>query len=94
VKDIRVFLGFTGFYRRFIKNYSKITVPLTNLLRGDAAGAVTLSSEALEAFYKLRLVFAKAPFLRHYDPELPTRVETDASAYAIGAVLSQLWEGR
>ena len=43
---------------------------------------------------KLRFLFSRAPFLRHYDPTLPIRVETDASAFAIGAVLSQLWEGR
>jgi transposase InsO family protein len=94
VKDIQVFIGFAGFYRRFIKNYSKVTAPLTDLLKGGAAGRLQLAPRALEAFSKLRLLFGRAPFLRHYDPALPIRVETDASAFAIGAILSQLWEGR
>ncbi|PSS07091.1 hypothetical protein M430DRAFT_110469, partial [Amorphotheca resinae ATCC 22711] len=79
IKDIRVFLGFTRFYRRFIKNYLKITILLTNLFYSNAASTVILSSEALEAFYKLRLVFVKASFLRYYNPKLLTRVEIDIS---------------
>ena len=94
VKDIQVFLGFTGFYRRFIKGYSKITTPLTDHLRGKNIGWLQLGSSELEAFAKLKVMFSRAPFLHHYDPALPTRIETDASAFAIGAVLSQLWEGR
>jgi transposase InsO family protein len=94
VKDIQVFTGFAGFYRRFIRSYSKVTAPLTDLLKGGVVGRLQLGPLALEAFMKLRLLFGRAPFLRHYDPTLPIRVETDASAFAIGAVLSQLWEGR
>lgn len=94
VKDIQVFIGFAGFYRRFIKGYSKVTAPLTDLLKGDTNKPLQLGPSELEAFSKLKLLFVRAPFLRHYDPSLPTRVETDASAFAIGAVLTQLWEGR
>jgi len=94
VKDIQVFLGFAGFYRRFVKGYSRITAPLTDLLKNNETGRLRLGTRELEAVSKLKVMFTRAPFLRHYDPSLPTRVETDASAYAIGAVLSQLWEGR
>ena len=105
VKDIQIFLGFTGFYRRFVRNYSKVTAPLTDLLKGSGgttrrgkAGTTQhpfhLSSRGLEAFMKLKVLFTRAPFLHHYEPELPTRVECDASAFAIGAILSQLKGGR
>ena len=48
----------------------------------------------LESFSKIKFRFSKSPLLRHFDPVLPIRVEPDASAYAVGAVLSQLFEGR
>ena len=102
IKDIQVFLGFTRFYQRFIKGYSKVVAPLTDLLKGTEANQkngtsavlVQLDTRALEAFAKLRLLFTRAPLLQHYDPSLPTRVESDASAFAIGAILSQLKGGR
>jgi hypothetical protein len=92
VRDIQVFLGFAGFYRRFIRNYSKVTAPLTDLLKGETIGQIQFGPKEIAAFTKLRLLFTQTPFLRHYDPQLPTKLETDASAFAIGAVLSQLWE--
>ena len=49
-----------------------------------------LTSEAKEAFNRLRQAFTEAPILRHFDPECHIRIETDASGYAIGGVLSQL----
>ena len=49
-----------------------------------------LTSGAKKAFTKLRQAFIKAPILHHFDPERHIRVETDASGYAIGGVLSQL----
>ena len=89
VRDIQVFLGFTGFYRRFIRNYSKTATPLTDLLKGDTKGPIHLGLGARAAFKSLILAFTTAPLLRHYDPDLPTRVETDASKFAIGAILVQ-----
>ncbi len=49
-----------------------------------------LDSEARKAFTKLRQVFVEAPILNHFDPEYHIRIETDASGYAIGGILSQL----
>ena len=57
------------------------------------AGPSFLIPEARSAFNRLRLSFTKAPILRHFDPECHIRIETDASGYAIGGVLSQLASG-
>ena len=89
VKDIQVFLGFTGFYRRFIKNYAKIAAPLTDLLRGQPAHMFTMTEAGEVAFEDLKRAFTTAPLLKHYDPTLPIKVETDASGRAIGAIISQ-----
>ena len=53
-------------------------------------GPKFLTSDARTAFNRLRLAFTEAPILRHFDPECHIRIETDASGYAIGGVLSQL----
>ena len=57
------------------------------------AGPSFLTPEARSAFNRLRLAFTEAPILRHFDPECHIRIETDASGYAIGGVLSQLASG-
>ena len=94
VKEIQSFLGFAGFYRRFIKNYSKITVPLSDKTKGDNKSTFQLDSRELDAFKTLKAKFLEAPILMHFDPTLPIRVETDASDFAIGAVLSQKKQDR
>ena len=53
------------------------------------SGPSFLTPEARSAFNHLRLAFTEAPILRHFDPECHIRIETDASGYAIGGVLSQ-----
>ncbi|MBW0566811.1 hypothetical protein O181_106526 [Austropuccinia psidii MF-1] len=50
----------------------------------------SLPSEALRQFYQLKEAFTISPILSHFDPSLPTIVDTDASDYALGAVLSQV----
>ena len=57
------------------------------------AGPSFLTPEARSAFNRLRLAFTEAPILRHFDPECHIWIETDASGYAIGDVLSQLASG-
>ena len=89
IKEVQAFLGFTNFYRRFIKNFSKIGKPLTDITKGNRKGQIQLSSSELEAFNQLQQAFQEAPMLAHYDPMAKIRLETDASDFAIGAILSQ-----
>ena len=86
VKDIQSFLGFANFYRRFISGYSDIVVPLTRLLRKGTKWA--FNDAARNAFNLLKTAFTSAPVLTHWIPNCPIIVETDASNFALGAILS------
>ncbi|MBW0576239.1 hypothetical protein O181_115954 [Austropuccinia psidii MF-1] len=88
LKALQSFLSFANFYRCFIKNYSKKISSLTNFLKKDSH--FPLNEEALRQFHQLKEVFTIAPILSHFNPSLPTIVESDASDYAFGAVLSQV----
>ncbi|KAK3517667.1 hypothetical protein QTP70_015162 [Hemibagrus guttatus] len=88
VRERQRFLGFTNFYRRFIRNYSSVAGPLTSLLRGKPK-KLTWTDLARSAFQRLKNCFTTAPILRHPDPDLPFMVEVDASSSGLGAVLSQ-----
>jgi hypothetical protein len=89
VKEVQSFLGFANFYRRFIENFSKICKPLTSATAGGKT-SVTWTPECESAFTELKAMFTSAPILAHFDSTLPTVLETDASDFAVGAVLSQL----
>src|SRR5882724_1376465 len=86
VKDIQSFLGFANFYRRFIHEYSDIVIPLTRLTRKDLKW--NFSAACRDAFNQLKTAFLSAPVLTHWIPDTPMTVETDASDYAIAAILS------
>jgi hypothetical protein len=86
VKDIQSFLGFANFYRRFIQGYSNITVPLTRLTRAKVPW--NFDEKCMKAFEALKKAFTTAPILTHWIPNRPIMVETDASDYAIAAILS------
>ena len=86
-KEIQIFIGFANFYRRFIKSFSKIALPMTRLTRKDIP--FKWSDEAKEAFQALKDAFTSSPILQHFDPDLPCTVETDASDDAVGGVLFQ-----
>ncbi|KAK3518635.1 hypothetical protein QTP70_006078 [Hemibagrus guttatus] len=88
VKELQRFLGFANFYRRFIRGYSSVTSPLTNLLRNKPKTLVWTPA-ATHAFQTLKQAFTTAPLLVHPDPELPFIVEVNASTTGVGAVLSQ-----
>ncbi|KAL5542962.1 hypothetical protein UlMin_010672 [Ulmus minor] len=83
----RSFLGHVGFYRRFIKDFSKITKPLCELLVKDAI--FYFSKECLHAFETLKEKLISSPIIVAPDWELPFTLMCDASDYAIGAVLGQ-----
>jgi len=88
VKDIQTIIGFANFYRRFIKNFSAICTLITNRLKGDPK-KLSWGKEPQEAFEHLKCRFISAPILCHFYPDLNTVVETDASDYALGCILSQ-----
>lgn len=87
VQEVQSFLGFANFYRRFIKDYSKLTTPLTRFTRKGEA--FVWDTAAAVAFKTLKEAFEGDLILRHYNPLLPVELETDASDFAIGAVLLQ-----
>ncbi|XDV15206.1 hypothetical protein PO909_015336 [Leuciscus waleckii] len=88
LKELQRFLGFANFYRRFIRDYSKICAPVTSMVK-KGIKRLTWSTEACQAFETLKEAFSSAPMLSHPDPELPFLVEVDASTNGVGAVLSQ-----
>jgi len=87
--EVQSFLGFANFYRRFIKDYSKVARPLTELTKKETGTKWAWTEEAGKAFKELKTRFTTAPILAHFDAIKPVIIETDASDFAIGAVLSQ-----
>lgn len=86
-KEIKSFLGLIGYYRKFIKNFAKLTKPLTNCLKKN--NKVEHTHEFIESFEKCKLLLTNDPILQHPDFTKPFNLTTDASNFAIGAVLSQ-----
>ena len=87
VKGIRSFLGHAGFYRRFIKDFSQIAKPLSNLLVQGIP--FEFDSQCLKAFTVLKDKLISAPIVVAPDWSFPFELMCDASDYAIGAVLGQ-----
>lgn len=87
LKEVQGFLGFANFYRRFIKNFSRVVGPLTDLTKKGRTFA--WSAACNKAFVTLKNAFLRAPILQPFDFDKPARVECDASDGATGAVLSQ-----
>ena len=79
-KDVRSFLGLTGYYRRFIKGYALLSKALTDLLRKDG---FIWNPEAALSFHKLKSTLIIAPVLALPDFDQPFEIETDASSYVL-----------
>ncbi|WVZ93642.1 hypothetical protein U9M48_039607 [Paspalum notatum var. saurae] len=90
VTEIRSFLGLAGYYRRFIKDFSKTAKPMTSLTKKNAK--YVWSSNCEEAFQTLKKLLTSAPVLAQPDVTKPFDVYCDASGNGLGCVLMQ--EGR
>lgn len=98
LKQLRSFLGLAGYYRKFIKDYAKITKPLTIHLRGEnglikanksSKIEINLDEAAIRAFEQVKLLLQEKVELYQPNYSKPFELTTDASNFAIGAVLSQ-----
>nr|GFB93387.1 retrovirus-related Pol polyprotein from transposon 17.6 [Tanacetum cinerariifolium] len=87
VKGIRSFLGHAGFYRSFIKDFSKISRPMTHLL--EKKSPFIFSNECIQAFWTLKDKLTEEPILIVPNWDQPFELMCDASDFALGAVLGQ-----
>jgi hypothetical protein len=87
VKDVRSFLGHAGFYRRFIRDFSKIAQPMCRLLQKDAQ--FDFDESCKEAFDILKEKLCSSPIIKPPDWSLPFEIMCDASGSSVGAVLGQ-----
>jgi transposase InsO family protein len=104
VSKVRQFLGFAGYYRKFVKDFAKIARPLNDLLIGDQPKkrkkvkkenlTWNWTSKHEDAFQQLKDVLTKPPILGYPDFSLPFELHTDASTEGLGGVLCQEQEGK
>ncbi|GFW65620.1 transposon Tf2-9 polyprotein [Trichonephila clavipes] len=87
IKDVRRFLGLTGYFRKFLPSYSTIAKPLSDLLRKDSL--FRFYAEQQTAFQKLKYLLSQQPILSTFNQNSPTEIHTDASIDGLGAVLLQ-----
>ncbi|GBG75826.1 hypothetical protein CBR_g21071 [Chara braunii] len=87
MRDVRSFLGLASYYRKFVRNFSAVAAPLTNLTKKDTLFLWSLHCQM--AFARLKQALTRAPVLKLSDPTLPFVLTSDASQYGIGAVLQQ-----
>ena len=87
-KEIKSFLGLIGYYRKFIKDFAKITKPITKCLKKNQIIDPN-NDEYVEAFEMCKRILMNSPLLQSPDFTKPFIVTTDASNFALGAILSQ-----
>lgn len=87
VKQVRQFLGLSGYFRKFVKNYATIVAPLTQLLRKDVVWRWTTSQR--EAVEQIKHILTSRPVLTIFDSSRETELHTDASAQGVGDILLQ-----
>ena len=91
-KQLKTFLGLTGYYRRFIKNYAEICKPLNSATNGDDSH-LEWTPACESSFQELKKMLTEAPILKYPDIDKPFILDTDACFSSIGAVLSQMENG-
>ena len=87
ITGVKSFLGFCGFYRQFIRNFGAIAKPLSTL--GRPSEPFIWTPDCQEAFEELKRQLLSIQRIYHFDPELPTKLETDSSDGVVAGVLSQ-----
>lgn len=92
VTEIRSFIGIASYYRRFIENFSNVAYPLTRLTQKDRK--FEWSEDCEKALNSLKHLLTTAPILSYPSTNDMFILDTDASAYGVGAVLSQLQDGK
>ena len=93
-KEVRAFLGLTGYYREFIPNYAAKAVPLSDLTKKGRPNQVVWSDAQEKAYNTLKAEIASSPILRLPDNTKPFTLRTDASDKGLGAVLLQEHDGK
>ena len=99
LKDVQAFLGLTGYYRRFIQNYATIAEPLLKQIRShknqrNTNYSITWNDACTKAFETLKQKLISSPIMITPNFQYPFILELDASAYGLGAVLAQEYEGK
>lgn len=92
-KELRAFLGLTGYYREFVPNYAEISHPLTELTKKGSPNKLEWRDEHQDAFQKLKAMMSRRPILKAPNLERPFVLRTDASSRSLGAVLLQEHNG-
>ena len=92
IKGVRQFLGYAGFYRRFIKDFSNLSKPLCELLAKDAK--FVWDERCQNSFDQLKKILTTTPIVKAPNWQLPFELMCDASDFAIGAVLGQREDGK
>ena len=93
IKDIQRFLGFANYYRRYRNNFSALCRPLTDSLK-KTNEEFECTELHQRSFDELKKAFTSEAILRHFNPSKEVIIETDASNFALGCILSQRHEGR
>jgi hypothetical protein len=92
VRDVQAFLGLIGYFRLFVTNFAEKAKPLYQLLRKDQQWTWTKDQE--DSFKQLKNCLMSAPILAFPDFSKPFCLTTDASGYAVGAILTQYQKGK
>jgi len=87
IRQVQSFLGLSGYFRKFIRGYSTIARPLSNLLRANRP--FQFSADEKSAFKQLKSILSEQPVLHLYRPGAETELHTDASKHGYGAILLQ-----
>ena len=86
LKEVRAFIGFANFYRRFIKDFSVMACPLHDLTK---KGIPWTWGKPQQVFNAIKSKFCSEPILKVYNPDLLTCIKVNASGFAVGGILSQ-----